>query len=137
METLRQKQELAARFLAFESFASLRTESEKASQLLSALQISLPTQDELIGFSKYLEDLAGNNQLEFGFAFGPETIATEQAPGTNNFTITARGNYLDFVRFLRSIEQGKYFIGLDSFNFNKRGGKNEFEILARGKVFSR
>jgi len=129
------RQELSIRLKSFNSLVALRANAGEAEKITGTLQSALPTKDQLVGFSKVLEGYAKNNNLGFGFSFESETKATEKFPSTNMFTLTSSGPYGQFIRFLRALEEGVYFVGFDSFDLNKRPG-GDFEILMKGKVYS-
>ena len=126
--------DLAVRLQTLGSLAALRIDSQKAEKLLINLQETLPSKDQLIGFSKTLESIAKNNKLGFGFSFGPEQAGTESSPGTNYFNLTGSGSYGNFINFFKSIERGRYFVGFDSVDLITKG--KDFELVAGGKVFS-
>lgn len=130
-----QRQELTLQLRVFESLASLRSGAEQANKLLPYIQDILPVKERLIEFPKQLESAAKNNQLGFGFRFEAETKGSDKEPGTNGFVLTSYGSYQNFIRFLKFIENGKYFTGFDSFDLNRRA-ENNFEIIIKGKVFS-
>jgi hypothetical protein len=130
-----QKQAFAGRSQSIESFVSLRADALQAEKLSEKLQNALPTKDQLIGFSKVLEKMAKNNKLAFGFSFGNEISSAETAPGINEFTLTSGGVYANFIRFLKAVEESGYFVRFDFFDIAAKKGE-EFEILAKGKVFS-
>ncbi|MBI4991810.1 MAG: hypothetical protein HZB99_01175 [Candidatus Harrisonbacteria bacterium] len=131
---IRQRRDLVERSEVFNYLATLRFDSERAKKLSDQLQNSLPTKDQLIGFSKNLENLAKDNQLGFGFQFESEVLSTDLAPGINNFTITSNGSYSNFLRFLKAAESGQYFVNFTLLDLIQKG--KEFEITMRGKVFS-
>ena len=82
-----------------------------------------------------MELAAKSNHLGFGFRFDAETGGTDKEPGTDSFILTSYGRYQNFTKFLKFIEDSKYFVGFNSFDLNRRV-KNNFEILIKGKVFS-
>jgi len=129
-----QGRSLAERIQSIESLTSLQANSKKSEELFNKLSESLPEKDQLIGFSKELEGYAKSNNLDFGFSFGNEVEGTDSAPGINSFVLTSKGTYSDFVKFLRQIEDSKYFVGFNSFDLNKN--ENDFNIIIRGEVFS-
>ena len=129
-----QRQDLEARLQSLDSLVSLRSGADRAGRLLPRLQDSLPSRDQLISFSKYLEAQARQNSLTFIFSFDTETPSTDAVPGINGFSMTLNGAYADYVRFLKSIEGGQYVINFGSMDISEKG--NRFEILIKGKVFS-
>lgn len=135
MKIQNQRKDLASRLSIVESLAALRKDSVKAENLLTTLQNSLPTKDQLFGFSRALENSAKSNQLGFGFSFETEIAGTDSTPGINNFIFTVSGSYANFIRFLKSIETSNYFVDFNSFDLSQKGNNN-YEIISRGNVFS-
>ena len=129
-----QGRELSFRLQSLESLAALRSGSEKASKIFPVIRNFLPSRDQLVGFSKVLENFSKSNQLGFGFKFESETLPTETDPGINNFTLTSSGSYINFLRFLKATEDSEYFIGFNSFDLSKKD--KDFQMLIKGKVFS-
>ena len=130
-----QRRDLALQLQVFESLASLRSGAERADKLLPSIQGILPAKEQLIEFPKKMELAAKSNQLGFGFRFDAETGGTDKEPGTDSFILTSYGRYQNFTKFLKFIEDSKYFVGFNSFDLNRRA-ENNFEILIKGKVFS-
>lgn len=129
-----ERQQLAARLQSIESLISLRSGSDRAAKQQAILEKALPNKDQLIGFSKELEQLAKSNQLGFGFSFESETAGTETAPGKNNFTMTLGGSYPNVIRFLKATENSKYYITLNLVEINLK--EKEYQTVMKGQVFS-
>ena len=129
-----QQQDLEARLQSFNSLISLRAGADRAARLLPQLQNYLPSRDQLISFSKYLESQAKQNNLTSAFVFEAETPAVNSVPGINSFSLILKGTYVDYVRFLKSLDAGKYYINFGSMDISEK--ENRFEILIKGKVFS-
>lgn len=128
-----QRQILASRFQAIDSLISLRAGSARAADLLPKLQNSIPSKDQLIGFSRFLESIARTNKLNFNFSFLDEIPAAENAPSTNNFMMTLSGSYPDFLGFLKEAEASQYFISFNSFEVVSKGPV--FETVIKGNIF--
>lgn len=129
-----QRKNLAARFMAIDSLIALRAGSVRAEDLLPRMQNSLPSKDQLIGFSRFLESIARTNKLNFNFSFLDEIAGSETAPSTNNFMMTLSGSYTDFLNFLKEAEASQYFIGFNSFEIVSKGPV--FETVIKGKIFA-
>lgn len=126
---------LATRSNSLSSLASLRGEFEKAKPYFSLLENILPPRDQLLSFSKELEGIAKKNNLEFGFTFGEEKLATSIEPGYIAFRVTVTGGYAGLTAFLRSLETGRYFIDAATVDSVKKG--DGFSSIINGKVFFR
>ncbi len=129
-----QKRDLEARLQSLNSLITLRAGADRAARLLPKLQEALPSKDQLIGFSKYIDTLARQNKLSAVFLFESETSGTDSVPGINSFSLTLGGTYNDYVKFLKSLEESNYFVNFSSMDISEK--ENKFEILIKGKVFS-
>ena len=129
-----QRQDLETRLQSLNSLISLRAGAEKARRFSAQIQNSLPPKDQLIGFSKYLDTQAKKNNLTSIFSFESEVPATDSIPGINSFSLTLAGSYIDYVKFLKSLEGSDYFVNFGSMDISEKG--NKFEILLKGRVFS-
>ena len=129
-----QRQDLEIRLQSLNSLIALRAGSDRAARLLPKLQGALPSKDQLIYFSKYLETQAKKNNLVPSFLFESEVAGTESVPGMNSFSLTLTGKYADYLRFLKSLEDSDYYINFSSIDIAEK--ESAFEILVKGKVFS-
>jgi len=130
------QKELTFRTNALKSLATLKQDSEKANPYFNMLKQILPIKDDLIKFPKDLSEIAKRNKVDLGFAFGKETLATDQEPGWINFNFTLTSTYEDFLNFLKSIEASRYFIELESLDLTREPQTPKFAALISGKVFS-
>ena len=131
------RHDIKARVQALNSLVTLKTEAERADRLLPQLQNALPAKqsDRLLEFSKFLESIAKANQLSnFGFAFENEVSSTETTPGINNFIVTLAGQHSNLLKFLKSIENGSYFVSFANLDLTAKEGR--FDMMLKGKVFS-
>lgn len=128
-----QRQNLAGRMQTLNSLVALRAGADRAKDLLPKLQNSLPSKDQLLGFSKIMESMARANQLNFNFSFLDEIVSMDNAPSVNNFSMTLSGAYADFLKFMKAIEGSQYYLGFNSIEVSSKG--REFEMVVRGKVF--
>ena len=126
---------LASRTNSLESLATLRGQADKAAPYFSFLENILPPRDQLLSFSKEIEDIARKNNLEFGFTFGEEKLSSGTQPGQIAFRISATGSYVDVSNFIKSIETSRYFIDIINVDLTKKG--SVYSALINGKVFFR
>lgn len=126
--------DLEARLQSLNSLIALRAGSDRAGRLLPKLQEALPSRDQLINFSKFIETQARQNRLEWVFVFESETPATKTVPGINEFSLSMSGTYADFVRFLKALESSAYYVNISTLDIAEK--EKNFEILMKGKVFS-
>jgi len=129
-----QRQDLTARLYSLESLTLLKADSKKAEALRANLENSLPTKDSVIGFTKTIENFAKSNGMGFGFAFESETLGTINSPSANNFTITSSGSFQNFLRFLKAMEQSKYYVNFSYLDLSQKA--KEYSVIIKGRVFS-
>ena len=126
---------LTARSNSLLSLATLRGEFIKANPYFSLLENILPPRDQLLSFSKELENIARKNNLEFNFNFGEEKVSSGSDPGQISFRAIVNGGYEGISEFLKGIESSRYFIDPSSVDLVKRG--SVFSATINGKVFFR
>ena len=126
---------LASRSSALESLANLRGQADKANPYFSFLENILPPRDQLLSFSKEIENVARKSGLEFGFTFGEEKLSTDQQPGQIAFRMSVEGSYDAISGFLKELEVGRYFIDISNVDLNKKA--SNYSALISGKVFFR
>lgn len=129
-----QRQDLTTRLSSLESLTLLKADSKKAEALRAGLESSLPTKDSVISFTKTLENFAKSNGVGFGFAFESEVQGTENYPSVNSFTITSSGSFQNFLRFLKAIEQSRYYVNFSYLDISQKA--KEYGVIIKGKVFS-
>jgi len=126
---------LSARSNSLLSLATLRGDFTKANPYFSFLENILPPRDQLLSFSKELENIARKNNLEFNFNFGEEKPASGNNPGQIYFRAIVSGSYNDIYEFLKGTELSRYFIDPSSVDLIKKG--SVFSATFNGKVFFR
>lgn len=112
-----------------ETFSRLSKESLIALPYLEYVKNLLPEKPRLINFSKDLGELAKKHNLEYGLALQEETAIKNQL----SFVMTLKGNFLDFIEFLKELKKFPYYVSLDSFDIS--GGTPE-EVASGIKIFS-
>lgn len=135
LEINQKRDDLTMRSSSLSSAAELKADFKKASEYFSLLENILPSRDNLLLFSKELEYLAANNDLEFGLTFGKETLSKSQEPGSLYFRLVLVGGYDNFVSFLKDMEKGRYFIDFNNIDITKKG--EVFTGIIQGMVFFR
>ena len=126
---------LAARSNSLLSLATLRGEFTKANPYFSFLENILPPRDQLLSFSKELENIARKNNLEFSFSFGEEKLSSGKEPGQISFRLIINGSYENIYNFLSDIETSRYFIDPSSVDLVRKD--SVFSATFNGKVFFR
>ncbi len=131
------KDETVLRAQTIELLTGANSDLKKADALLANLQNLLPNKDQLINFPRELETTAKQYAVDVGFSFGPESVAKDNLPGSISFTMTAAGDFDNIVDFLKSVEQHKYLISLDSIDVHRSGKDNVFSLLTSGLIYTK
>ena len=129
--------EIQGQYAIGESFSGLSQDSQTISPYFKELSDILPNNDEALGLSKEISDLASTLGLELNFSFKDE----KEVNGLKfvNLSITAKGKLVNFVKFIEEIDDLSYFIDLTSFDISRTtsdNSKNEI-ILVKidGRIF--
>jgi Tfp pilus assembly protein PilO len=130
------KGEVALRMKTIELLTGANSDLKRAEPLLANLQTFLPNKDQLINFPRELQRAAKVYAVDVGFTFGAERPALPQVPGGIKFTMTISGTYDNVVDFLRTVEEHKYIVSLDSVDV-QRSAKDTFSLLTSGEIFIR
>ena len=119
---------------AIQNLALLRQDKTEADIYSAELSGVLINRDQLVNFSKDLSIMANQNKIDLGLTIGVETQKTENSPGKTAFTLSVKGSFDDLINFLRTLENSKYFINLNSIDFTRQ--EDKFKALINGEVFS-
>ncbi len=117
--------------------ARLKSSAPEAAAYSAALTKLLPTHDNLIGFSPWLSAIAKTHNVSVSVAFqGGAAAATDAAPGSDGFSMTANGAAADLTAFLTDIETEApgFLLSIDSFDLSNDGAS--YRLSAQGRVFS-
>lgn len=135
-ETIRAAQAARAfQLRAVNILATLRRERDEAKPFIPQLESFMPGRDKLISFPRDLERFSRARNITFGFGFGAETPATEEAAGAIAFTFTASGSLNGVLAFLEDLEKSPFIVKLDGFDLT--GSGNTYSLVSRGAVFFR
>ncbi len=130
-----QKTDLAFRIRATDQLASLKAASDKAQPLFKLLNATLPPKDELINFGQTLTQLAKSDKVDLGFTFGGEVAPKAGAPGYIPFSLTGSATYDSFQKFLKDVENSRYFVKMNSIDLVRPGAGDIYNIVASGQVY--
>jgi len=117
-----------------QSLASLKQGAEQAQPYLTELENILPSQDQLLGFSRDIGIIAGQNKLNLNTTLGQQISQSGDGLRQTDFTSTAQGSFDNFINFLKSLENGRYFIKLNTLDLTSQDG--DFNMLIKGQIFS-
>ncbi|MEE8131834.1 MAG: type 4a pilus biogenesis protein PilO [Candidatus Paceibacterota bacterium] len=127
------KEKLTLRSQTTEFIALLRRESEQVEPYLDDLDNMIITKDKLVNLSQDLSTIAMQNQVNLKLSIGKETPKTESELGEINITITIDGAFDNLIKFLKDLENSRYFVKLNKLDFTKKG--NDFKGILNGVIF--
>jgi Tfp pilus assembly protein PilO len=128
-EIKKQRQELTDRSAELSLFARLQSQSAKAESYFSILENILPGRDQLFDFPREMEKLANQEGIGFGFTFGAETPSSADQPGRMSFTIVSQGSLLKIFRFIKAIENSRFLVNFQRFDFTGSAVNINGEVL--------
>jgi len=117
-----------------QSLANLKQGTEQVQPYIAELENILPSQDQLLGFSRDIGIIAKQNKLNLNTTLGQQISQNGDGLRQTDFTSTAQGTFDNFINFLKSLENGRYFIKLNTLDLTGQDG--DFKMLMNGQVFS-
>ncbi len=130
---------LARQTAVIGALASLKRDAAKSVTYKIAFNKLLPTHDELIGFSQWLNTIGRAHSVSPTISFrGGNIAATDAAPGSDGFFLNVTGGAADLVAFLDDLELRApgFLLAIDSFNLANRGSDG-YQLSVQGRLFSR
>lgn len=132
MEKLRN--DLFLRQQSFQSFTNLKQQFEQVKGYLPILNIVLPNQDQLVSFPRDIAIIANQNKISSNVSLGQENSQSTGQLRQTDFNLVSSGKFDDFVNFLKSLENSRYFIKINTLDVVKQD--DGFKGLLGGQVFS-
>ncbi len=118
--------------------AEQKTIDPEVQKFTRAINLLLPTKDDLVNFSSWLNGLSRVYNIGVNFSFNGDAVSPEgDVAGFIRFTLNASGNYSDLVNFLRDVEMKdpRYTVSFDGFDLKRSGG--DYQAGVSGRVFFR
>ena len=112
-----QRQSLVDRSEALLLYAKLQSQSVEVDPYIGILQNVLPVRDRLLDFQNEIERLANQAGVGFGFNFTKETPGNANAAGRMGFDIVSQGSVSKIFDFIKSMEDSRFLVNLNNFNF--------------------
>ena len=131
------KEDLLNKKAALSDLSTLLAEEGKANDYSNQLGAYLISKDDLfLNFPKDVSSLAQQNGLNAQVSFKDETPPTATEPRKTNITLSLTGSIKtgNFMSFLVSLENSRYFVRLDSVDFNQLG--DNMNANFSGEVYS-
>lgn len=113
----------------------LKSDLEKSKPLAIELNRVLPPKEQLAGFGKELADLAKKSKIEINSSLVGEIPAADGAPASTQFLLTSGVNYSAFLKFLKEVEQSRFFVKINSLNMTRQQSGDKYNIAANVQVF--
>ncbi len=118
--------------------ANLKTTTAEVQRYKQALDLFLPTKDELVNVSKWLDGISRAYQVNENFSFqGDATVPSDAEAGHIGFALDVNGGYDNLVNFLKDVEfkAPRYLTSFDDFDLKRAAGN--YRILIHGRIFFR
>lgn len=115
--------------------AKLKHNAAVADGYQASLIRLLPTQDQLIGFSPWINEIAKETQVLAAASFDTGGITPGGTVGVMNFSMTVGGSMDHIAAFLRGMEERPGFIAkISSFRLVNDGTGN-YQFAAQGQLY--
>ena len=120
-----------------EGLAKQKVSSPEVDKFTQAIDLILPSKDQLVNFSSWLESLSRAHNVSVNFNFSGETVpANNMDAGYIRFSLNVSGDYIGVNDFLRDIElkSPKYTVSFDDLDL-KRNSATNYIVITNGRVF--
>ncbi len=119
------------------TLAELKKVAPIAASYQKAIDLLLPTRDQLFDFPAWLDSIARSEKVVLGFGFqgdasAPQGVAAGQVPFSLNLT-GGLDTIAHFLKILESPQATRFMIGLDSIDITKTG--DAYKASAQGKTY--
>lgn len=135
-EILADRTAIAQRSTDLESLSKLKTDTAAAAEIQKKIDSLLPSQDNLIGFPQFVNNLARVHSLSSTFNFeGAPNPGTLKAPGYVSFSLIIEGEPRNIRSFIDELENRttRFAVNLLSFSMTPRAEIYHAEM--DGQVF--
>ncbi len=127
---------IANSYTALNSFATLKKDVTQAANYGQAMDKILVSQDRLLDFGKWLDNLARTHQIRQNFSFSGEPVSPQEtAPGHYVFSLELGGELNNIMNFVKDAEykSPRFLTSFDSFDLIKSG--DDYKVSISGRVF--
>ena len=132
----REKGLMAQRRDSVDILAELKKVAPEAEPYKQAMDSLLPTQDQLLGFPRYLDTLSKNYGVSLSFNFqGTPSVAQKDSPGSLGFVLSLTGQLSNNSEFLKALEakSARFLLVVQNFSLSRSGGG--YNMGVQGLVF--
>lgn len=130
-----QRSDLAFLSESTDLLPQLKSDLEKAQPLINELDRVLPPKEQMAGFEKELTDLAKKVKIGVNFTKIGDSAATDAEPGFTQFLLTSDASYGNFLKFVKEVEESRFFVKINSLNMTRQGSADKYNIAANAQVF--
>lgn len=127
---------IARRSVEIDSLVKLKADAVTVGGLQAKMDALLPSQDELIGFPKFINDTARSHSLSLTFDFqGTASEPGASSPGQVAFVAVTEGSVRNIAAFLNYLERDttRFAVNIQSLDFS--GGGASSRVNLEGTVF--
>lgn len=128
---------IASQLQSVDLLSSYRNIASQVSFYKQQMDMLLPTADQLLGFSSYLDGLSRASQVSASFSFQGSQVAPQgSVPGYIGFSLDTNGPLANLAVFFDNLEtnNSRYLLHFDSLDTTAVGG-GTYRVVAQGKLF--
>jgi len=115
----------------------LEEEAKQAEVLTPLLKKKIASQDDLLGFSRELGDIATASHVNVAPAFTGESQESRGRFGATGVTLTVDGRWNDIVSFLDALNSSRFIVRLTNIDITRLGDDGTYRLSGRGEVVYR
>lgn len=115
----------------------LEAEAKQAEVLEPLLKKRLASQNDLLGFSRELGDIAGAVNVNVVPAFTGESQGGNGRFGSTGVTLTVDGRWNDIISFLDALNSSRFIVRLTNIDLSRLGDEGIYRLSGRGEVVYR
>ncbi len=136
-ELNRRSQEIQQESTILELRRRLEEEARQAETLAPLLKKKMAGQDDLLGFSRELGDLAATTNVNVVPAFSGESQGGNGRFGSTGVTLTVDGRWSDIVSFLDALNSSRFIVHLTNIDITRLSDDGTYRLSGRGEVVYR
>jgi len=132
-----QKNLMSAQNNASFELAHLKNDGPKAADYTTAMNELWSTEDDLIGFPQWLQNVGSNDNVSAESVFAGTPTSPTGGAGTAGFSMTAQGTLSDLTLFLVDLESRStgFLVSIGSFDLTYQAP--EYRLSGEGTIYFR
>lgn len=121
-----------------ETLSKLKSQKNQADALRGVLKNQLASKDDLIGFSREVNQLAQSSNVNVIPSFSGGADQVTGVFGSTNVSLTMSGTFSDVISFLEKLERSRYLVNITNFDLTRENENSAlYRFFARGEVIYR